>query len=708
MLRRLTPISEFTTEAVFNRNGVLHPELAPMPVRNLTIKSKLFAIITVLGLLPCVATAVSFYLLKVSNEAQIALDKASLGTIHLEHINGLVYAVVMESRGIYMSADAGQAEPFARNMSRQLAELQERAKAWRTTAIESERTRIATLSASIDEFVRFRTELIRLAREVSTAAARTFGDNDANRTVRSGLNKQLDELARAYEQHTERAYRQIAANEQISLALQFGLAVIAGAAVLIGLMLVRGALIQPLVKLKAVMQRIARNDLAGAIPGLARHDEIGDMARTIEVFRDNAIERQKLQAASEAMREEEAQRSNQLEALVQEIKATRAQEAERNSGLEQLIRKFRGIITNVTNALGNETAAMRGAAGALGNVASTAADRANEAASASDGAATNAQTVAAATEQLSSSIKEISAQAHRASAIVSEAASSASASDRDVQSLADAVSRIGAVTEIINTIAAQTNLLALNATIEAARAGEAGRGFAVVASEVKQLAGQTAKATQEIADQVSGIQASTTTAVHSIRAIATKVGEIQHLNTAIAAAIEKQEAAAKDIAHNVALAAEGSRHAVASVAAVTSVASKTNREADRVLGASETLAGVTSELSQSVEMFLAAVTSDLAERRRAERRETNQNIHVTAAGQTHRPQMLDFSENGARIAPNPGLQKGSAVTVDVGDGSTGATVAWANPAEAGLSFDEGLAGVPAIPAVSAGRTPAAA
>ena len=607
-----------------------------MPViRNLTLKSKLYAIITVLGLLPGVATAVSFFLLKASDEAQVALDKASQGTIHLEHINGLVYAVVMESRGIYMSADAKQAEPFARNMSRQLGELQKRANAWRMTAIESERAGIEALLANIDEFVRFRTELIRLANQVSTAAARTFGDNDANRTVRSGLNKQLDELARAYEQHIEHAYQQVETNKQVNLAFQFGLAVIAVAALLIGLMLVRGALIRPLLELRALMQRIAGNDLVGNIPGLARHDEIGDMARTIEVFRENAIERQELQASREAMGEEEVQRNKQLEKLVQEIKATRAQEAQRNSALEHLIHKFRGIITNVISSLGNETAAMRGAAGALGDVASTAADKANEAASASDGAAGNAQTVAAATGQLSSSIKEISSQAQRASAIVSDAVGSARASDRDVQSLADAVGRIGAVTEIISNIAAQTNLLALNATIEAARAGESGRGFAVVASEVKQLAGQTAKATQEIADQVSAIQASTTTAVRSIHAIAAKVGEIEHLNTAIAAAIEEQEAATRDIARNIALAAEGSRSAVASVAAVTEVAARTNREANRVSGASEMLSTVTAELSQSVEAFLAAVTSDLAERQLAERRESNSDIAVTAGGQTH-------------------------------------------------------------------------
>ncbi|HWN50004.1 MAG TPA: methyl-accepting chemotaxis protein [Xanthobacteraceae bacterium] len=680
-----------------------------MPViRNLTLKSKLYAIITVLGLLPGVATAVSFFLLKASDEAQVALDKASQGTIHLEHINGLVYAVVMESRGIYMSADTKQAEPFARNMSRQLAELQKRANAWRMTAIESERARIEALSANIDEFVRFRTELIRLANQVNTAAARTFGDNDANRTVRSGLNKQLDELARAYEQHTERAYQQVETNKQVNLAFQFGLAVIAVAALLIGLMLVRGALIRPLLELKARMQRIAGNDLAGNIPGLARHDEIGDMARTIEVFRDNAVERQKLQAFGEAMREEEVQRNKQLEKLVQEIKATRAQEAQRNITLEQVIHKFRGIITNVISSLGNETAAMRGAAGALGDVASTAADKANEAASASDGAAGNAQTVAAATKQLSSSIKEISGQAQRASAIVSEAVGSATASDRDVQSLADAVGRIGAVTEIISTIAGQTNLLALNATIEAARAGEAGRGFAVVASEVKQLAGQTAKATQEIADQVSGIQASTTAAVRSIRAIAAKVGEIEHFNTAIAAAIEEQEAATQDIARNIALAAEGSRSAVASVAAVTAVAAETSREANRVLGASETLSTVTNELSQSAEAFLAAVTSDLAERRRAECRESQCDIGVTAGGKTHRLQMFDLSEMGVRITPNPGFQKGSAVTVDVGDGPVRATVVWTSPTEAGLSFDQGLADVPAKRTMPSADRPSAA
>src|SRR5215470_865363 len=204
-------------------------------ILNMTLKAKLYVVITVLGLLSGISTAISFFLLEASDNAQVALDRASQGTIHLEHINGLVYAVVMESRGIYMSADAKQAEPFARNMTKQLAELQQRAAAWKSAPIESERARINALSANIEEFVRFRTELIRLGREVSTAVARTFGDNDANRTVRSGLNKQLDELAQAYGQLTERAYRQIETNKQISLACQFGFAVSAAAALVLGL-----------------------------------------------------------------------------------------------------------------------------------------------------------------------------------------------------------------------------------------------------------------------------------------------------------------------------------------------------------------------------------------------------------------------------------------------------------------------------------------
>jgi len=216
----------------------------------------------------------------------------------------------------------------------------------------------------------------------------------------------------------------------------------------------------------------------------------------------------------------------------------------------------------------------------------------------------------------------------------------------------------------------------------------------VVANEVKQLAGQTAKATQEIADQVSGIQASTTTAVHSIRAIAAKVAEIEELNAAIAAAIEEQEAATQDIAHNVALAADGSRSAVASVSGVTAAAAETNQEADRVLGASATLAKVTTELSQSVDMFLTAVSSDLAERRRAERHESRHAVDVTAGGQTHRLHMLDVSEMGVRITPNPGLRDGSVATVDMGDGPVGATVIWTSPTEAALKFNQRLAGVP--------------
>jgi methyl-accepting chemotaxis protein len=406
--------------------------------------------------------------------------------------------------------------------------------------------------------------------------------------------------------------------ERITALIFAGLAVMFAIAVAF---LLHRSVARPIVKFSDLMKALASGRTDVDVPFTTNRDELGDMARTIDVFRANAVERQTLQASAEVMRADEVQRNAQLEKLFHETERTRVQEAQRNSRVEQLIQEFRDAITKVIGSLTNETAAMRMAAGALGNVAATAADKAKTAAAASDGAAGNAQTVAAATEELSSSVKEISAQAQRASAVVSEAAASAGVTDRDVQSLADAVGRIGAVTEIISSIAAQTNLLALNATIEAARAGEAGRGFAVVASEVKQLAAQTAKATQEIADQVSGIQTSTTTAVHSIRAIAAKIGEIEHLNTSIAAAIEEQEAATQDIAHNVSLAADGSRSAVASVAGVTEAAAETNQEANRVLGASETLSTVTTQLSQSVEMFLAAVMADISQRQGDERQE---------------------------------------------------------------------------------------
>jgi diguanylate cyclase (GGDEF)-like protein len=223
-----------------------------------------------------------------------ALDRVSRGTIHLEHINGLVYAVVMESRGIYMSSDWQAAEPFALKLTQYLVDLRQTAAAWKANAIAAQRSNVDELSKRIDHFVRFRTELVRLGKEESTAAARAFGDNDANRNVRSALNDSLNMLARAYQEEMARVRAQIENNDRQALTVLSILAVLATLALFGGVALVKGALLTPLLGMKNSMLKLADGDLSIDVEGAQRADEIGEMAQAVQVFHATSLERQKL------------------------------------------------------------------------------------------------------------------------------------------------------------------------------------------------------------------------------------------------------------------------------------------------------------------------------------------------------------------------------------------------------------------------------
>jgi diguanylate cyclase (GGDEF)-like protein len=228
-----------------------------------------------------------------SRRDDAALDRVARGTINLERFNGLVYAVVMESRGIYMSADWTAAEPFAKNLIRQLSELQDVARVWRADAIASQQSNIEDLVERVDQFVRFRTELVRLGKEESTAAARAFGDNDANRTVRTALNNSLHSVAHAYEQEITRARSQVEADEHYFLAILLVVAMLGAMALAGGLLVVKAGLLRPVLRMRDSMLRLAQGDLDFSIDGRQRARELAEMARAVEVFHTTLVERQK-------------------------------------------------------------------------------------------------------------------------------------------------------------------------------------------------------------------------------------------------------------------------------------------------------------------------------------------------------------------------------------------------------------------------------
>ena len=347
------------------------------------------------------------------------------------------------------------------------------------------------------------------------------------------------------------------------------------------------AITHPMHAMTKAMGRLAEGDLTVDIPGGNRKDELRAMAEALGVFKENALEMQRMEGEREEMRRQiDADRRRTMNEFA--------------NGFEQAVS---GVVQSLTESAGN----LGRDAQEMSSDAALTTAKSSAVAAASEQASSNVQTVAAAAEELSSSIAEISRQLNSSSEVAVGAAAKATETNGIVEGLAEAAQRIGQVVDLIGEIAEQTNLLALNATIEAARAGEAGKGFAVVATEVKNLAGQTAKATEEISSQVAQMQAATGGAVGAIRTISDAVGTISSTVTEIARAMEQQGLATREIAQNVNQAAEGTQEVMHHIAEVTNAATKTGGAADAVLDASRTLTRQAEHLRSEVQGFLNKV-----------------------------------------------------------------------------------------------------
>ncbi|MDH2381481.1 methyl-accepting chemotaxis protein [Bradyrhizobium sp. CER78] len=362
------------------------------------------------------------------------------------------------------------------------------------------------------------------------------------------------------------------------------LAVIAVSAGLI--VMVRRRILNPIAALTGRMSRLAAGDVAEAIPGAARNDEIGAMAAAVQVFKDNRIEADRLATEKEAEND---------------VKMRRARV------LDDLTRAFEAKVTELVGGLSAASSVMEDTAQSMSATAAATNRQAAVVAAASDQTSTNVQTVASATEELTSSISEIARQVATSTEIAARAVDHARRTGDTARSLAEGAQKIGDVVTLIQSIAAQTNLLALNATIEAARAGEAGRGFAVVASEVKSLAGQTAKATTEISEQITAIQTASDETVTAIRSVVDVITEIDQIGTAIAAAIEEQGSATKEISRSVQEAARGTQEVNSNISGVQRAADDTGAAANQVLGAAEQLSTQSKDLAGQVNRFLSDV-----------------------------------------------------------------------------------------------------
>jgi methyl-accepting chemotaxis protein len=344
---------------------------------------------------------------------------------------------------------------------------------------------------------------------------------------------------------------------------------------------------RPIVNMVDVLRKLAANDWSFDIPETGRRDEIGQMAGAAQVFKDNMIEADRLRS----------ERSD----------AERQAAARRKADMHSLAGEFEAAVGQIINTVSTASRELEGSATTLTATAGRAQELSTIVAAASEEASTNVQSVASATEEMSSSVDEISRQVQESANIAKEAVDQARKTNAHVAELASAASRIGDVVELINTIAGQTNLLALNATIEAARAGEAGRGFAVVASEVKALAEQTARATGEISQQISGIQSATNESVSAIKAISGTIAQMSEICSTIAAAVEEQGAATREISRNVQQAANGTRDVSANIVDVQRGATETGTASSEVLSSAQSLSIESSRLKLEVENFLNTV-----------------------------------------------------------------------------------------------------
>jgi methyl-accepting chemotaxis protein len=360
-----------------------------------------------------------------------------------------------------------------------------------------------------------------------------------------------------------------------ALALTFG-----------ALMLVTRRVIKPLHNMRDAMLKVAAGDLSVDTGYTQRQDEIGALAGALETFKQQAEDKVRIEA----------------------------QERERNAGattrqkaIESYVGEFETVVRQTLDQLGDASGRMRTTSDGLSTVSRQTNARVEVAEKASSEASMSVETVAAASEELSASINDISQQAAHAAGIASRAVSQARETDGTVQGLATSAARIGEVVGLINSIAAQTNLLALNATIEAARAGEAGRGFAVVASEVKSLASQTAKATEEISEQISEIQKVANEAIDAIKGIGGIIGEVNEVATAIAAAVQEQGAATQEITRSTQFAAQGTKNVSDNISGVKTDADAAAAAADDVKHASETLETQSKQLGSQVTEFLGKI-----------------------------------------------------------------------------------------------------
>jgi methyl-accepting chemotaxis protein len=553
-----------------------------MKLGNLSIAARLYVVFALLAAVTVALAGVAI----VNANRHVALtrqfDSAFVGAENVDRINSLIYAVVMESRGIYMSPDIPTAKKFAEGLTRFNDQIGDVVEGWQKSILPEDAAVFAEFAARVKTFQEFRRELVRRGTEISPASGREWGDNDANRTVRTALTNDLDKLGKVYANRSRRIYAQIESaiwSTAVEMSVLGGIALILA---LFGVLVIYRSVARPLAVVTQVTERVAGGNAALSIPYGERHDEIGALARSISVFQD-------------------AMRFNvELNKTVQSDADARARQQDR---IAAEIGKFGAAIEASLSELARLFEQLSAASSQLTEAADFASLRTAGAATASGEASTNVREIAVAAEELARSVSEIDRQVVQSNVITNKAVSEVVSTNNAVKELDEAARRIGDVIKLITDIAGQTNLLALNATIEAARAGEAGRGFAVVAGEVKALSSQTAKATDEIGTQITAMQDATRRSIQAIAGIERTILEIGEISTAISTAVTEQGAATQEIARSGAVAASRTNDTTAEVGRVGDATENTRISAASVKTLADDLAATAGKIRTQVDQF---------------------------------------------------------------------------------------------------------
>jgi methyl-accepting chemotaxis protein len=461
--------------------------------------------------------------------------------------------------------------------------------------IEKLKARAGDYAKGAQQIVAVRTEAIAAAGGADAAAKITKLNEEVMRIARDvtlpivaeldPLASQIAEVAKHnLEAESAQGASEMATAEWEALALGIGtILLLIGSSIFSYFTISR-----PMRALSVSMEELAGGNFAVVLPGLGRKDELGAVAGAVEKFK--VVSEQKAREEAEA-----------------KIRQDQVAAQQRKADMVKLANSFEAAVGEIVETVSSASTELEASAGTLTSTAERAQEVTTMVAAASEEASTNVQSVASATEELSSSVNEISRQVQESARMAGEAVDQARATNDRVGELSKAAARIGDVVELINTIAGQTNLMALNATIEAARAGEAGRGFAVVASEVKALAEQTAKATGEISQQITGIQGATQESVHAIKEISGTIERLSEIASTIAAAVEEQGAATQEISRNVQQAAHGTQQVSSNITDVQRGASETGSASAQVLSAAQSLSSDSNRLKLEVGKFLDSV-----------------------------------------------------------------------------------------------------